>query len=186
MSLTEEYAGGGPPSRPYPASLYPPYPAALGVGADAGEPSAFRPVMAGRAGAAAAAAAASAAPKPPQHPSAAPGNKYAEYPGLVGAFGGGGLLGTPFGAPQPVLGQLPGLGPLTSHILPGVFDRRYVRIPGRASRPRKQFICKFCNRQFSKSYNLLIHERTHTDERPYPCDICGKAFRRQDHLRDHK
>ncbi|CAL4117094.1 unnamed protein product, partial [Meganyctiphanes norvegica] len=21
---------------------------------------------------------------------------------------------------------------------------------------------------------------------PYPCDICGKAFRRQDHLRDHK
>lgn len=81
------------------------------------------------------------------------------------------------GLGRPYSSQLPWNNELTKFLLsPG----------GRLCRPKKRYICKYCNREFTKSYNLLIHERTHTDERPFPCDICGKAFRRQDHLRDHK
>ncbi|RXG61986.1 Protein bowel [Armadillidium vulgare] len=84
--------------------------------------------------------------------------------------------------PWSPFGPIPPLSPGADLAL----SRLLLTPGGRLTRPKKRYICKYCSREFTKSYNLLIHERTHTDERPFPCDICGKAFRRQDHLRDHK
>lgn len=39
--------------------------------------------------------------------------------------------------------------------------------------------CTLCPKMFTRAYNLRSHLRTHVDERPFICAVCGKAFARQ-------
>lgn len=48
--------------------------------------------------------------------------------------------------------------------------------------------CTFCNRVFPREKSLQAHLRTHTGERPYPCDYpgCIKAFTQSGQLKTHQ
>ncbi|CAG0904236.1 unnamed protein product [Cyprideis torosa] len=45
--------------------------------------------------------------------------------------------------------------------------------------------CRVCGKGFKSRYELRIHARTHTKERPYECNVCCKRFSRAGTLQDH-
>ena len=46
--------------------------------------------------------------------------------------------------------------------------------------------CSTCGKIFIDKYNLTEHTRIHTNEKPFPCPICAKAFRNQSMLKKHQ
>ncbi|XP_051949234.1 zinc finger and BTB domain-containing protein 8B-like [Xyrauchen texanus] len=51
--------------------------------------------------------------------------------------------------------------------------------------PGRLHKCPFCPYTAKQKGILKRHIRCHTGERPYPCEVCGKRFTRQEHLRTH-
>ncbi|OQR70576.1 zinc finger protein-like [Tropilaelaps mercedesae] len=48
-----------------------------------------------------------------------------------------------------------------------------------------RYNCEECGARFSQKQRLVAHARSHKNERPHRCGVCGVAFRRIENLREH-
>ncbi|XP_072023227.1 uncharacterized protein [Amphiura filiformis] len=61
-----------------------------------------------------------------------------------------------------------------------------VVVPPWCIAKERGLFCTYCHKLFSSRQAVIYHIRLrHTNEKPYKCDICQKAFHRKDHLKDH-
>lgn len=71
-----------------------------------------------------------------------------------------------------------GPGTYTCRFCPYSSDHRWhVIVHERTHSGEKPFVCKFCQRAFARGGHLRSHLRSHTKEMPYKCEACGQRFR---------
>lgn len=65
----------------------------------------------------------------------------------------------------------------------------HIRINHRGTNRPKRFMCSSCGYTCDQRHKLEVHERVHTDERPFDCQFCDKKFREKGtlvrHIRTH-
>jgi uncharacterized C2H2 Zn-finger protein len=70
----------------------------------------------------------------------------------------------------------------TQHPDPAVFAWRFPKIKKEATK----HTCSICSKEYTRSHSVLVHMRTHINERPWKCDFCDSAFVRKSDLQRHR
>lgn len=50
---------------------------------------------------------------------------------------------------------------------------------------KKKLVCQYCNKTFTKNFDLQQHIRAHTGEKPFQCIVCGRAFAQKSNVKKH-
>lgn len=50
----------------------------------------------------------------------------------------------------------------------------------------KPYKCDICGKAFGLEYNMKIHRRIHSGDKPHKCQICGKQFAQRSNLKMHE
>ncbi|KAH7974351.1 hypothetical protein HPB49_014364 [Dermacentor silvarum] len=54
------------------------------------------------------------------------------------------------------------------------------------SQGRQLYACSYCPYTSVRRYTVKLHERTHTGERPFVCNVCSRRFGQRTHLMVHQ
>ena len=60
-----------------------------------------------------------------------------------------------------------------------------MKLHKRTHSGEKPHPCENCGKSFASLSNLITHKKIHSEERPYPCNQCNKSFKFKAYLKDH-
>ncbi|EGW02748.1 Zinc finger protein 341 [Cricetulus griseus] len=59
-------------------------------------------------------------------------------------------------------------------------------LPEATGKPKAQKLkCSYCDKSFTKNFDLQQHIRSHTGEKPFQCIACGRAFAQKSNVKKH-